>query len=205
MKKFIFSLVTLFTMMSVPSMAQVKFGLKGGLNITNMSLDNSVLDVENQTGFFIGPSIKFKVPLLGFGFDIAALYDQREADTKVQDHVGNNIGKITQKSIVVPVNLRYTVGLGDLAGIYLAAGPQFGFNVGDKGFLDDDITLKSSNLSVNVGAGLRLLKHLEIGATYNIACGKTGDWKKPGIGSIDNIGKSDVKTNAWQISAAYYF
>jgi len=203
MKKIIVSMVALLTMLSVPSAAQIKFGLKGGLNITKMSFDNSVLDAKNQTGFFIGPSVKFKVPLLGFGFDVSALYDQREADTEVLDSDGENVGKITQKSIVVPINLRYSFGLGDLAGIYLAAGPQFGFNVGDKNFWDNQLTLKSSNLSVNVGGGLRLLNHLEVGVTYNIACGKTGDWKN--ITDVNNIGKSDVKTNAWQISAAYYF
>lgn len=203
MKKIIISLVTLLTMQAVPSMAQVNFGLKGGLNITSMSFDSSVLDAKNQTGFFIGPSVKFKVPLLGLGFDIAALYDQRSADMDILDESGEDVAKVTQKSIVVPINLRYSFGLGDLAGIYLAAGPQFGFNVGDKNFWDEQLTLKSSNFSVNVGAGVRLLNHLEIGATYNIACGKTGDLKS--IDALGNIGKSDVKSNAWQISAAYYF
>ena len=51
---------------------------------------------------------------------------------------------------------------------------------------------------MNVSGGVRLLNHLEIGATYNIACGKTGD----GDFKLDNI---EMKSNAWQISAAYYF
>lgn len=36
---------------AVPSQAQIKFGLKGGLNVTNMSLNMDVIDKSNQTGF----------------------------------------------------------------------------------------------------------------------------------------------------------
>ena len=34
--------------------------------------------------------------------------------------------------------------------------------------------LSKTNFSINVGAGVSLIQHLEIGFTYNIACGKTG-------------------------------
>lgn len=200
MKKIIVSMLAILLLQAMPSQAQLKFGFKGGINVTNMKFNKEVLDAKNQSGFFIGPTVKFKLPLVGLGFDVAALYDQREAefdpyspDSDKQGH----LTKIKQKSINVPINLRYTIGLGDLAGIYLAAGPQFGFNVGDKNF-GENFKMKNSNLSVNVGGGVRLLNHLEIGATYNIACGKTGD----GDFKLDNI---EMKSNAWQISAAYYF
>ena len=110
---------------------------------------------------------------------------------------------ISQKSINIPVNVRYEFGLGDMAGIYLAAGPQFGFNIGDKRFrlsnFQDDYKLKDSNLSLNLGAGVRLLKHVEIGFNYNMALGKTGEFEVKDW----NLGKG--KAHAWQISAAYYF
>ena len=83
-----------------------------------MSIDKKVFDSSNQTGFFIGPTLKFSLPLIGLGIDIAALYDQRSA--KVSDAKEND------------GNLRYGIGLGSLTSIYFAAGPQFGFNVGDK-------------------------------------------------------------------------
>lgn len=206
MKKIIISLLAVFFMQALPSQAQIKFGLKGGVNVTNMKFSKDVLNASNQSGFFIGPTVKFKLPLVGLGFDVAALYDQREADVDLVlgDDSDANTAKIKQKSINVPVNLRYTVGLGDFAGIYFAAGPQFGFNIGDKNLWDNNFALKSSNFSVNVGAGIRLLSHLEIGATYNIACGKTGEIKNVGDALGEAVGNS-MKSNAWQISAAYYF
>jgi hypothetical protein len=204
MKKILSLLVLVMATMFVSNAdAQIKFGVKGGLNVTNMSLSKDVLETSNRTGFFIGPTVKFTLPIVGLGVDAAALYDQR--DGKVDDTT------VKQKSINVPVNLRYSLGLGDLAGIYFAAGPQFGFNVGDDNYswtnsksLQNTFQIKKSNFSINLGAGVTLLKHLEIGAAYNIVCGKTGE--------IDVVDVSkNVTTNArsrynsWQISAAYYF
>lgn len=190
----IISLVALF-FVATPSQAQTRFGLKGGFNVTNMSLSSDVLNSSNRAGFFIGPSVKFTLPIVGLGFDVAALYDQREA--KLAD------ATISQKSINIPINARYTFGLGDTAGLYLAAGPQFGINVGDENFKitnTDNYQLKKTNFSINLGAGVSLLSHLEVGFNYNIALGKTGDF------SLNNAkNEYDSKNNAWQISAAYYF
>ena len=202
MKK-IFTLVTLVVALFAANTAnaQLKFGLKGGLNITNMSFDKDVVGQSNQEGFFVGPTVKFSIPVVGLGFDLAALYDQRDA--KIDDTT------VSQRSINIPLNLRYNIGLGDLASVYLAAGPQFGFNVGSKniGIVDEvsNFKFKDSNLSVNLGAGVNLISHLEIGFCYNIACGKTGDFEvqKGVLEGVSNVVKA--KNNSWQISAAYYF
>ena len=60
--------------------------------------------------------------------------------------------------IDIPINLKYTLGLGSMAGIYFATGPQFSFNVGDKKLFDSETyKMKSSNFSWNVGAGVKLI------------------------------------------------
>lgn len=66
MKK-LFTLIVLVaaTYFAVPANAQLKFGIKGGLNITDMSLSNDVFETSNRTGFFIGPTIKFTLPIVG--------------------------------------------------------------------------------------------------------------------------------------------
>ena len=63
-KMFSLALVALGMMAAMPSQAQIKFGLKGGLNITDMSMSKDVLDASNRTGFFIGPSVKFTLPVV---------------------------------------------------------------------------------------------------------------------------------------------
>lgn len=191
--------------------AQVKFGLKGGLNVTDMSLNSEVFDADNQTGFFIGPTVKFTLPIVGLGIDASALYDQRDAKITVEDNGASVESKIKNQSINIPINLRYGVGLGSTASVYLFAGPQFGFNVGDKNqslFKDmGEWRLKSSTFSVNVGLGAMLLSHLQISANYNIACGKTGETTvSSALGELaQSAAKKRGRANAWQIGLAYYF
>lgn len=197
----LFTLVVLVaaTLVTIPAQAQFKFGLKGGLNLTDMSFSVDDVDVSNRAGFFIGPTAKFTLPIVGLGLDASVLYDQREAKLKGTDD------KIKQQAINIPINLRYDIGLGSLAAVYLAAGPQFGFNIGDKNqTLVEDVSewkLNDSNFSVNVGLGVMLLGHLQVGANYNIVCGKTGE-----VTVIDGVEEAfRGRSNTWQISAAYYF
>ncbi len=186
--------------------AQIKFGLKGGVNVTDMSLNSSVFDASNRTGFFVGPTIKVQMPLVGLGIDASALYDQREAKIKV----GNTTTKETLRSqaINIPINLRYGWGLSSMANIFLFAGPQFGFNVGDKDQkIDDKSTwsVKNSNFSLNFGAGVTLLSHLQLTANYNVVCGKTSDATI--TEGLEQLTNKEVRSraNAWQIALAYYF
>lgn len=205
MKK-IFSVALLATMMFATSAsAQIDFGVKGGLNVTSMSLSSDVFDASNQAGFFIGPTVKFTLPIVGLGVDASALYDQRSAKIGVEKSDGELSGERTakQQQIAIPINLRYGIGLGDAANIFFFAGPQFGFNVGDKEQKlwnqASDWKLKTSNFSINLGLGATLVKHLQVSANYNIACGTTGE-----VEVAKNVfGKG--KNNAWQIAVAYYF
>ena len=213
MRKFFTAAIVAASMLFAASsaQAQVKFGLKGGLNVTNMSLNSEVFDADNQTGFFIGPTVKFTLPIVGLGIDASALYDQRDAKVKVEDDGSSVESKIKNQSINIPINLRYGVGLGSTASLFLFAGPQFGFNVGDKNqSLFEDAAqwrLKSSTFSVNVGLGAMLLSHLQISANYNIACGKTGETTvSEALGTTaQEVFKKRGRANAWQIGLAYYF
>lgn len=181
----------------VRSAAQLQFGVKGGLNITEMKLSDEVFDSSNQNGFFIGPTLKFKVPIIGLGVDASALYDQREG--KVE---GENV---KSKSLSIPVNARYEIGLGSLLGVFVFAGPQFDFRLGDDEIQTENIDwkLRDSNFSVNVGGGVFLASHLQLSANYNIVCGKTGDvtYKK----TAEVVTKTKARNCAWQLGLTYYF
>ena len=203
MKKVLSVLMVVAAMMfATNANAQIKFGLKGGLDVTNMSLSNDVFDASNKTGFFVGPMVKVTIPIVGLSFDAAALYDQKEAKVSVNDAETT----MTQKSLNIPVNVRYGFGLSSLANVFVFAGPQWGINVGDKNFKWNDAgcySLKKTNFSVNVGLGVTLLSHLQLSANYNIACGKTADasWKD----TTDKIVNGNSKNNSWQIALGYWF
>ncbi len=201
--KRILALMVLLSAITMTTQAQlVKFGIKGGLDLVSMSFNESVFDTSNKAGWFVGPTVQVNL-LAGLGADIAAFYDQKTAEV--------NSETIKMKSILVPLNVRYKFGLGKTVGIYVAAGPQFGFNVGDSEFkwtdkssYENTFQLKKSNFSINLGAGVYLTKHLEVGFAYNIAMGKTADasWKQAWDATVKN---DDTKAKSWQISAAYFF
>ena len=210
MKKF-FTIMLMAVAMAMPSKAQTQFGLKGGLNLTNISdfsfsaagVDNAV---KNKAGFFIGPTVKFTLPVVGLGIDASALYDQREG--KVEGDGGEDM-TLKSQSIQIPINVRFGFGLGETASIFIFAGPQFGFNIGSKTKeLVDDVaqwTLKSSNFSANVGIGATFINHIQLKVNYNIAFGKTGEVEVKKVGEKVWETVTGAKENAWQISAAYIF
>lgn len=211
MKKiFTLSVLAAALFLAVPSQAQVKFGLKAGLNVSNMSFSNDVLDASNRAGWFAGPMVKISLPVTGLGIDASAVYDYRSA--KVTDDEDEST-TVKQQQIAIPVNVRYGVGLGSLASVFVFAGPQWGINVGDKTFKWNETSsysLKKSNFSINVGLGATVISHLEVKANYNIACGKTADASVESVSgqlgqqAIDAVrGKSH--NNSWQISVGYYF
>ncbi len=206
MKKILMIMMTVVAMMTAQQTnAQVKFGVKAGLNVNSMSFDNKLFDTSNKEGFFIGPMIKLTVPIVGLSFDAAALYNQARAKVGYSEE-SNNKTTLTQKTIDIPVNVRYGIGLAKVANIFLFAGPQWGINVGDKDFKWNDgssYSLKSSLFSVNVGLGTTILDHLQITANYNIGCTKSSD----GTMILDD-GKrveGSSHSNSWKIALGYWF
>ena len=180
--------------------AQIKFGVRAGANLVNMKISDGLdnLKGNNRAGFYVGPTVKFTLPIVGLGVDASAVYDQRTSEVVYE----NSSETLTARAINIPINVRYGVGLGSLAEVFAFAGPQFGFNISkNKNFGATDWTWRSSNFSVNVGIGAIILSKVEIKANYNIACGKTGE------ASVIQTGKSvfNGKYNSWQIGAAYYF
>ena len=181
--------------MAMPAQAQLHFGVKGGLNLSKASFSDvkENFKKDNFTGFFIGPMAEFNIPIVGLGVDASLLFAQR--GIKVSE--GNDDITVKQNGIDIPVNLKYTIGLGSLAGIYLAAGPDFYFDfAGNKTVEGMRTDKKKAEVGINVGAGLKLLNHLQVGANYNIPLGNTAD--------IEGTNAS-YKTKTWQVSVAYIF
>ena len=185
-------MVAVCLMMAAPVQAQLHFGVKGGLNLSKASFSKDALKGDNQTGWFIGPMAEFTLPIIGVGDDIAALYSQTDLAAKGYD----TDAKL--KTFEIPVNLKWSFGLGSMFGAYIAAGPQFGFNIGNKkGFMDYE--LKKNNTTFNVGAGVKLIRHIQIGVNYNFALSHTA--------TIETTNEEviKIKNNTWQVSLAYLF
>lgn len=208
--------ITLFTVtvclaMAMPAKAQIKFGVKGGLNLASASLSDAwdaKGNADNYTGFFIGPMVDITIPIIGLGVDGAFMYSQK--GTKISfDDLGSTTFK--QQGIEIPVNLKYSIGLGSSASIYFAAGPSFYFNMKS----DDDLTFDTmkgsldydkSEVSLNLGAGVKLLRHLQLGVNYNMGLTDSAKAKIDSPSSAwDAINGESYKSKMWQVSVAYLF
>lgn len=183
--------------------AQVKFGVKGGLNITTYHLDNTHSKAYLYRGFYVGPSVKLSLPISGLGVESALLYEQKESDVKAQNSSNTHI--LRQKQVSLPLHARYSVGLGSVANVFIYAGPQFSYNLGNsyKTLKDDVATwnFSKTNLSVNAGLGVTMLKSFQLSVGYNKAIGKTGE-----VSFNDAIKKSiEGKADSWQVGMAVWF
>ena len=163
--------------MAMPAQAQLHFGVKGGLNLSKASFSDvkENFKKDNFTGFFIGPMAEFNIPVVGLGVDASLLFAQR--GIKISD--GGEEATVKQN------------------GLDMAAGPDFYFDFAGNKTIDGVRTdKKKAEVGINVGAGVKLLNHLQVGANYNIPLGKTA--------SFEDI-EGSYKTKTWQVSVAYIF
>ena len=209
MKKIISSaLLVLSFLFSIPVHAgePLKFGVKAGLNVSDFYFDSEVFDKTNQAGWFFGPTVKFTLPVVGLGMDASVLYDYRAAKLDYATMTQT----VKQQQIAIPVNARYSIGLGSMASVFIFGGPQVAFNIGEKEYqwnMKSTYALKNSNFSVNLGFGVNAFKHLQVSANYNISCGKTGHatWKSATDAATSVFNKKSSRNNSWQVGVAYFF
>lgn len=213
-------------LLATPANADCQFGIKTGLNITSMKIKDvkfntgagavadkiadqlagNIQDPDNRCGFFIGPTVDFSLPIVGLGMETSLLYNQKVVEMEET--------KVKQNLLSWPINVKASVGLGDVIGIYGAIGPQFDFNIGDKNWKDldmDEMKWKKTTVSLNLGFGVKAMKHIQAGLTYNIGLGNTAEYERDsklstatdlGMATIKNM---NAKTNTWMFSVAYMF
>lgn len=222
MKKIISTLiVAVCLLIAAPAQAQLRWGLKVGMNLNNASVkglkDN--FKAENRAGFFVGPMLDISIPLGGLGVDASLLYSQRNTDITYQTTGTRTDTKTNrQHAIDIPINLKYSIGLGDMASVFVFAGPDFSFNVKSDNILKqmgdlsgEDLKIKNAakkaDIGLNVGLGVKLINHLQIAANYNIPF---GDSAKESFtsGQVPNFMSGNVfkkQNKIWQVSLAYMF
>ena len=204
MKRTIISMVVMAMFAVMPASAQgIAFGVKGGANITKMSIDNDAIECESGVGFFVGPTLKIDfLPFLGVQGSI--FYEQ--ANSKIEGE------KIKRQSIIIPIDARVNLKFNEDAGIYLATGPQFGFNVGEDEFTWNESSsykntfqMKKSMFNWNFGAGVMINKHFEVGVVSSLGIAKTGELEAEIEKAKANNNELKPKSSTIQISASLFF
>lgn len=184
---------------AVPASAQLKFGLKAGINVNSLKFDETIFDSDNRAGFNGGAMVEFTVPGIGIGFDASAMYVHRTTKftgSGDKEDVGGDY-------IEIPVNLKWKVSIPAVNKIirpYLTTGPSVAFLVSDKK-INTLFKNNSYDVAWNFGFGVELFQHVQVGASYGL--GLTNVVKRI---DIDGDYKSiDGKNKYWTVTAAYLF
>jgi hypothetical protein len=185
MKKILLILVAFMFTGSI--YAQLRFGIKAGVNFSEFNSKAQILQTNEGggTAWQVGLASQFKIPLVGIGIQPELLYS-------VNRGKDNSIGYFT-----VPVNLRWQPLPIPLIKPVILAGPYFGYAVNFKGFesIKDDI--KRLDWGIGLGGGVEIWK-LQIEGRYN--------WGLQNLGKdIKEMNGSSLKNNVFTLSAIYFF
>ena len=73
MKKYFAIITLLLGVLAAPAHAQmIRFGVQGGLNVSQVHFNTDLWGSDNVTGLHFGPMLDFRLPL-GIGADAAVL------------------------------------------------------------------------------------------------------------------------------------
>ncbi|MBD5367101.1 MAG: porin family protein [Bacteroides sp.] len=187
--------IVLATAAVVPAQAQFKWGVKAGVAVNSLKFNKDVVSSDNRAGFTGGLMADFTVPVIGVGFDASVLYAARSVD------FANDEGDVTTKRrsyIDVPINFKYKLGLplvGKVVTPFLTTGPDFSFLL-SKENVSDALHNKSFDFAWNIGAGVQIVNHVQIAASYGFGITKSAS-------GHDSMYSG--KNRCWTITAAYLF
>jgi hypothetical protein len=167
---------------------QPVFGLKGGLNISNIKWS---IPMDSRLGLHLGALAHIHLT------DKLALQPELlySAEGAKQDVTG---GEVTWKNdyINIPVMVQYMFN----NGFRIEAGPQLGILASTEAEDDDgndsetDDVFKSTNVSLGLGLSYLSYSGLGVGARYNF-----------GLSEINEAAYPEAKGNAFQLSLFYMF
>jgi hypothetical protein len=171
----------------VVAKAQVSYGVKGGLNLSNV-IGSDADDAKAKIGFHAG---------VFAGFPVAdKLSIQPELVYSVQgakyEETGDDVN-INTGYLNLPVLAKYSAA----SGFYGETGPQLGFLVSAKAKQDDDKVdvkeyYKTTDFSWAFGIGYKTSSNLGIDLRYNL-----------GLSRLDEEGDAKAKNGVFQLGVFY--
>ena len=176
-------------MLVLPRMAaaDVKFGIKGGVNVANVNgnFSDSVSNWKSRVGFCGGIFLELNIGRL-LTIQPEILYTMKGAEATLDEGALTGTGKLRFDYLEIPILLKVRIPTGDIHP-FVFAGPAIGFNL-KAAF--QDITGSSSDVagmnkvdySAVLGGGLQLGRSIHIDARYTLGLQKL---EVPDLGTID--------------------
>lgn len=195
---------------SLVATAQINFGVKGGVNLSDLNSSSSLIKLDSKASYHVGVMAEI---LLGgkFGIQPEILYSAQGAEFKSKIQGVEAGGKLKLDYISVPVMAKIYI----IPGLSVEAGPQFSFNTSSKTELgalglkkDFDVKkiIKKYDVSLCFGAGYKFSK-FSVNARYNL--GVSDIYKDGGSDSDIDINKifstDKLRNGVLQVSVGFYF
>jgi len=174
--------------------AQAGFGLKAGVNLTNLKIDDPEYSLDSRTGYHAGVFLRGR-------FDKVAIQPEVLLFTQ-QNTIKGSFGTIDNSFtyLSVPVLLKFYL----ISGLNIQAGPQFGFLIDGEqkyetvlftGKRDITESYKKSDIAASVGGGFDFPFGLTVDVRYNL-----------GIKDINNAANGEeTKSRVFLVSLGWNF
>lgn len=147
------SIVVIALTMTTQSFGQVKFGVRAGLNLANMTVkDLGDAKLKMNTSFHVGGIVEYSLAET-FSIESGLLLSEKGTKEEYSLSLGSvtitGAGTISPLYLEIPINALYKVDLGS-AKLHLFAGPYIGIGIGGKAKIEytatglpSDVTLSS--------------------------------------------------------------
>lgn len=206
MNKVKFSIILLLAALCTGLSAQAKFGIgpKVGLNVNQLHFSgNKLLDASNRCGITAGVTAEYIAPMLGFGADISLMYTHMKTHVEIGDDMGGE--NVSGNFLEIPLHLKYKFSLpavGSIISPYIFTGPNVAVKLsGDRSYFDT----KTTQWGWDLGIGVELIRHLQIGAGYTWGLNKLAEVVISDNAGLNYSNEIKVKNNYWTVTAAWMF
>lgn len=217
-KKILLALFVVLTAAGISEAKPVSFGIKAGLNVNKLKFNKDIAKTDNSCGWTAGVMADFNIPIVGLGCDVSLMYARMNNSSDVRFPITTNPevngGEVLipgddnvfgKNFLEIPINIKYSFSLPVVSNFmkpYIFTGPNFAFRLG-KNVKNDIANIESRACQVawNVGLGIQLINHVQIGASYAFGINNV---VKNITDEIQTV-KVKAKNNYWTVTAAYVF
>lgn len=211
MKKIILGLALI--VMTLSANAQVRFGVKAGMNISTIRVSEG-LESDYKPGFHAG--VILDMPLSGnFYFNPQLVFSQMGCKQDGEVLADGDI-KATLNYLQLPLDFNYRYPLSDKATLDCIAGPYIALGLSsktevdmdgstistDKGFFGEDGAYKRFDCGIRVGIGTHIGSHAGLSVCYNLGL---SNLIKEDSDMMDIPDDYKEKNGAFQISLSWTF
>ncbi|MDL2241381.1 PorT family protein [Bacteroidales bacterium OttesenSCG-928-L03] len=222
-------LLVLLLGLSVPAFSQVKFGVKGGLNVSEVSgydkfykslngifgESSTGLNEKSKSGYHLGVMMQADIPATDFFIQPELLFSNQGSKLEMSVNLGAvGLDKITTTRadnlnyLQLPIYAGYRIDLGTGLELILAAGPYFSYGV----YASNDefkkngglVKLDRFDMGLSFMGGIQLNDKMQITVGYDWGVKNIADSDKWDSGE-SNIKLPSIRNRNLKLSVGYFF